>query len=276
MIPFLFIIIFSFLTTAAGAQTETGPELTILAPGVISLPDIRETSPSITADGQTLVFARTENWKDKVPYIATREDGEDWSVERLLFTDTLYNLAISPDGQTIFFKKYEPYGDTTISRAYRVDRSGAGWGQPRNLKKLEDINAGYFCPMPDGALYLFARKPKPGIYRSEPRPNGGYGEPVYLSDAVSIPNTTSFDVLMHPDEDRLIITRAGIPGEKAEELGPRGYYLYEKDKGEWREVERLPLPYGWGATFIPGGKLLFVEDGDLQFVALSEIGVNWD
>jgi len=276
MIPFLFAVIFSLLATAAGAQTEIEPELTVLAPGVISLPDIRETSPSITADGQTLVFARTDSWKDKVPYIATREEGEGWSVERLHFTDTLYNLAISPDGQTIFFKKNEPYGDTTISRAYRVDRSGGEWGKPRNLKKLEDINAGYFCPMPDGTLYLFARRPKPGIYRSEPLPDDGYSQPVYLSEAISIPNTTSFDVLMHPDEDRLIITRAGIPEEKAEELGPRGYYLYGKKNGKWQELKRLPLPYGWGATIIPGGKLLFVEDGDLQYVELSEIGVNWE
>jgi hypothetical protein len=129
--------------------------------------------------------------------------------------------------------------------------------------------------MADGALYLFARKPKPGIYLSKPEDDGSYSQPEYLSDAVSIPNTTSFDVLMHPDRDRLIITRAGIPEEREDALGPRGYYYYELENDRWQAVKRLALPYGWGATVLPDDRLLVVVGGDLQTVSLSNLGIDW-
>ena len=244
------------------------------APGVISLPAIRETSPSISADGQTMAFARTPNWRDKVPYIATRS-GDAWTVAEAPFADTLYNVALAPDGQSAFFKTYEMQDGEEVSRAYRVERTEDGWGTPHALPSLTGINAGYFCPMADGTLYFFARTPRPGIYVAAPDGNGGYGAPQWLSDAVSPEGTTSFDVLMHPDEDRLIITRAGIPDDRADDLGPRGFYLYRRTADGWQEAKRLDLPYGWGATVLPDGRLLFVDAGDLQAVPLAALGVDW-
>ncbi|NBB73720.1 MAG: hypothetical protein GVY35_08585 [Bacteroidetes bacterium] len=244
------------------------------APGVISLPAIRETSPSVSADGQTMGFARTTNWRDKVPYIATRS-GDGWSVVKAPFADTLYNLALAPDGQSAFFKAYEMQDGEEVSRAYRVARTADGWGAPQDLPSLAGINAGYFCPMVDGTLYFYASSPKRGIYVAEPDGNGGYSTPQWLSDAVSPEGTTSFDVLMHPDEDRLIITRAGIPDDRADALGPRGFYLYRRIAAGWQEVRRLDLPYGWGATVLPDGRFLFVDAGDLQVVPTGAIGVNW-
>jgi len=261
-------------------DADTAPRDTtwrVFAPGVVSLDDIVETSPSITADGKTLVFARTESWADKVPYIATRTaGGTGWSVQKAPFADTLYNLAITPDGQSIFFKAYDERGGERVSRVYRVDRTNGGWSNPQNLPSLFNINAGYFCPMADGTLYFFARGPeKPGIYRSEPDGSGSYGAPAWVSDAVSPDGTTSFDVLVHPDEDRLLITRAGIPDDQTDTLGPRGIYLYRRTDAGWQEEDRLDLPYAWGATVLPDGRLLFVDAGDLQTVSLRSLGVEW-
>jgi Tol biopolymer transport system component len=247
---------------------------TPFAPGTISLSGITDTSPSITADGETMVFARTENWTDKVPYIATRT-GDGWTVRKAPFADTLYNLAITPDGQSIFFKKNEIQDGEEVSRAYRVDRTADGWGTPQTLTALFNIHAGYFCPMADGSVYFFARSPKPGIYRTDPDGSGGYTEPEWVSDAVSPDSTTSFDVLVHPDEDRLVITRAGIPDSQADELGPRGFFAYERTTGGWHETQRLDLPYGWGATVLPDGRFLFVDAGDLQTVPLRTLGLDW-
>ena len=265
------------LVAPAAAQTAAAPPdttWTVFEPGTISRPDIRETSPSLTADGQTMVFARTTSWTDKGPYIATRQ-GDGWSVQKAPFADTLYNLAIAPDGQSIFFKKNQTQDGTEVSRAYRVDRTADGWGPPQNLPSLFDINAGYFCPMADGTLYFFARSPRPGIYRIEPDEEGDYTEPQWVSDAVSPEGTTSFDVLVHPDEDRLVITRAGIPDDRADALGPRGLFYYRRTEEGWREERRLDLPYGWGATVGPDGRFLFVDAGDLQTVPLSTLGVEW-
>ena len=80
-------------------------------------------------------------------------------------------------------------------------------------------------------------------------------------------------MLVHPDEDRLIITRAGIPDDRADALGPRGFYLYRRAADGWQEARRLDLPYGWGATVLPDGRFLFVDAGDLQVVPLATLGV---
>ena len=257
------------------AQEDLSAEMVIFAPGLISLDSIRETSPSVTADGKTLVFARTESWKPKVPYIA-RYGNEQWQVEHLNITDTLYNLSITPDGQHIIFKKYEMSGEEEVSKAYVVDRQGDGWSEPTEVNNLYNTNAGYFNPQPDGSLYFYARAPRPGIYYSKPDEQDIYTRPQWLSDAVSPEGTTSFDVLVHPEGDQLIITRAGkLEGENAD-LAPRGYYYYQRTDQGWEEVKRLPLPYGWGATVLPDGRFLFVEEGDLQTVRLSELGIQWN
>lgn len=219
MRPSTFILLL-LVAVPAAAQDGPTPDTTwqVFEPGVISLSDTQETSPSITADGQTMVFARTENWNDKVSYIATR-NGEGWRVRKAPFADTLYNLAVSPDGQSIFFKTNETQDGEDVSRAYRVDRTEDEWNAPQDLPALYNINAGYFCPMADGTLYFFAPSPRPGIYRTEPDGDGGYESPQWVSDVVSPEGTTSFNVLVHPDEDRLIITRAGLSDDQESELG---------------------------------------------------------
>ena len=265
------------LPAAAQNEAPPSPDTTwmVFEPSVISTPEVTETSPSITADGQTMVFARTENWTDKVPYIATRR-GDGWNVQKAPFADTLYNLAISPNGQSIFYKKDEMQDGEEVSRAYRVRRTSDGWGAAQNLPTLFNTNAGYFCPMADGTLYFFGRiGTKKGIYRTEPDGTGGYGAPQWVSDVVSPEGTTSFDVLVHPNEDRLLITRAGLSDEEAAEMGPRGFFYYERTDDGWQEMQRLDLPYGWGATVLPNGHLLFVDAGDLQTVPLSVLGIDW-
>jgi len=265
------LLIFQSVLTA-----QETPAMTIFEPGLVSLPDIRETSPTVTADGETLVFARTSGWREKVPYIAHKTDN-GWEVEPLTFADTIYNLAISSAGNMIIYKQYEDISeDKSISHTYTVERTDDGWSEPVEQNDLYNINAGYFCLLGNGEkLYYFGRWPQAGIYETMRGADGQYSKGVLVSEAISIPNTTTFDALIHPDEDKLIVTRAGLSEEQAKELGERGYYLYEKQDSEWKEVKRLNLPYGWGATMWPDGKLMFVEAGDLQFVDIEELGFGW-
>ena len=167
-------------------------------------------------------------------------------------------------------------GEEEVSKAYVVNRQGDGWSEPIEVNNLYNTNAGYFNPQPDGSLYFYARAPRPGIYYSKPDEQDIYTRPQWLSDAVSPEGATSFDALVHPDGNKLIISRAGkLEGEYAD-LAPRGYYYYEKSGGEWQQKKRLPLPYGWGATVLPDGRFLFVEAGDLQTVNLAELGIQWN
>jgi len=244
-----------------------------LAPGVISLPDIRETSPSMTADGNTLVFARTKDWSNKTPYIATRKNrAAEWRVEKLPFADTLYNLAISPDGQSIFFKQYDMVDTLKVSRVYKVDRTADGWSEPRELENLFNINAGYFCPMADGRLYFFARPESgKGIFYTEPQGDGAYGDPQRLAKHI-----TSFDIFMHPEEDKFIYGEYFSDEDFEAGKGSRGFYLYRKTAEGWDEGEFIEeLPYGWGATVTPDEDLIFVDAGDLQMAPLEALGIEW-
>ena len=190
-------------------------------------PGFEETSPSFTSDGETMVFARYEDWVKKVPYIATRS-GNSWVKERLTFADTLYNLAIAPRGNRIVYKTFEGDENET-TRTFYVDRTESGWGTPVEIESLYNTNAGYFQIMEDGALYFFARSPERGIYYVEPDGNGSYIEAVWLSDNVSLEGSDSFDILMHPEENKLIITQA-YSTEKYPDRGEIGHVLLRKGK----------------------------------------------
>ena len=256
---------------------DGGPAWTAFEPGVVSLPGVREASPSVSADGRTLLFARTDGWDRKVPYLATR-DGDGWRVERAAFADTVYNAALAPDGRTAFFQTHDRVvgvdGDSLVTRVFRSARAASGWSRPDELPALAGLDAGYVSVVPDGTLYLFAWRPRGGVYRAEPDGRGGYGDPVWLGDALAPEGATSFDALVHPDEDRLVVSR-DVPASQRGDLGESGFYLYRLLSGEWVEDRRLDLPYGWGATVLPDGRFLFVLDGDLQTVALSALGLDW-
>lgn len=274
LIATLLLTLSGILNSASSQKLRVSPEP--FEAGVISLPDIRETSPSFTTDGKTMVFARTKNWKDKNPFIAHKKENR-WQVQQVSFVDTVYNIAIDPEGNTIFYKAYKIQDTTEVSKVYKVEKDDGVWGEPVEQTKLFNINAGYFCPVADGTLYLFARGPeKPGIYRSEKQSDGSYGSPIWLSDSVSLPNTTTFDLFMNSSEDKLIVTRAGLDESQSEKIGPRGFFFYEKKNSEWIEITRIDkLPYGWGATVLPDDRFLFVNEGDLQFVEMSELGIDW-
>lgn len=275
LITLLYFVFYAAFSFAQDENSDNYASYEVYAPGSISTEASGESSANFTADGKTMVFARYSEWRLKVPYIAHYHNGQ-WEAERLPITDTLYNLAIMPDGERIIFKKYERLDGEEVSKTYVVDKNGDQWGQPREVPTLYNINAGYFKPMADGTLYYFGRKPRSGVYVVQPDAETIYGEPEYLSDNVTPEGTTSFDVFVHPDQDRLIITRAGIRDEDEEKYGPRGFYYYEKQGDEWQAVKRLPLPYGWGGTVLPGREhFLFVNSGDLQVVPMADLGIEW-
>ena len=155
------------LRALLNAETEQVGE--VFAPGVISSPDSSESSPTLTADGRTLVFTRYTSYRKQVPYIATRTGdtwtADAWTVERAPFAEFVYNLAISPDGSTLLFRTPRTGNSDTepVSRVFRVNRSNDGtWGDVEEVEELRDTRAGYFDIQPDGSLYLYARPGETG------------------------------------------------------------------------------------------------------------------
>jgi len=273
-------LLIAFITFfAMDVQAQNVVEFKVFEPGVISLEGTSEGSPDITADGNTLVFTRYQSYGDKVPYIAERTES-GWDVRQLTFTDTLYNLAISPDGQRIVYKtRNRPSpGADRVNNAFRVDRNSDGsWGEPVEMQpSLKD--AGYFRIAKDGTLYLFinASEGTPrGIFTSELNSDGSYSDPVWLSDAVSPYPSVTYSPIINDDETQIIVNRAGLSEEEEEKLGERGLYIHQKYGFQWDTGRRLNLPYSWYAEVMPDGRIIFVEDGDLYQASLEDLQIGW-
>jgi hypothetical protein len=253
------------------------------APGVISSPDSSESSPTLTADGRTLVFTRYTSYRKQVPYIATRTGdtwtADAWTVERAPFAAFVYNLAISPDGSTILFRDVRSGDPETkhVSRAFRVERGEDGtWGDVEEVEELRGTRAGYFDIQPDGSLYFYAHPgktgddpdPPRGVYQSVLQADGSYGPLEFIGYAVSPAGSNTFAPEIFDDGQHMIVTRAGISAEEEAELGKKGFYLHRQTASGWDGGTLLPLPYGWDATLLPGNRLLFVNRGELILLSL--------
>ena len=231
-------------------------------------------SPSFTSDGKTMVYVRYTDWMQKVPYIADWKEGK-WESKQLDFVNYVYNLAISPDGNRIIYKKYWPEDQDEISKTFVVDKQSGYWGNPKEVKTLYDMNAGYFNFTPDGTLWFFGRKPKTGVYVAKPDDNTIYSKPEWVSDDISPGKPTSFDVLMHPDKNKLIVTQDTFPKEMVESRGGNGVHYFEKIDEKWTWVKRLAVPYGWGASILPDGRFVYVRNSDIYYVNLKDLEIDW-
>ncbi len=257
------------------AQAQDSIKYNIFEPGLISIDSFAEGSPSITADGRTLLFTRFKSYGKQFPYIA-RRTADSWEVGRFQPLDTVYNLAISPDGQQVFYKKRFEDGS---AQAYRLQRSANGnWAEPQELPGPLFKNAGYFRVAQDGTLYMYinsaAGNPR-GIYYAEPQPDGSYGQPQWLSDAVSPYGSTTYTPIVSADETRLIVNRAGIPpGQTEEQLGEKGLHYHQQYNGQWDSGTRITgIPYTYYAEILPDGRMIFVHDGDLYEIDLASTNI---
>lgn len=277
----------SLLLSAPLAAQSPDTTWSVYQRGVISQPDSGESSVSINADGTTMLFTRYASYPKQIPYVATRDDAgantdAEWHVRRAAFADTIYNAAISPDGQTVFFRG--PRGSSNEEEPlppeiYRTERTPSGWSEPQTVPELYGCG-GYMDVMRDGTIYAYCNKSGDyatggnGIQRLRPDGRGGYRRTRLVSLHVSPPGTLTFDAIVHPDGDRMIVTRTSIPEDQQDELGPRGFFYHERTDDGWSPGIRLDLPYGWSPEVVDD-HLLFVSNGDVQSVPLTEIDVVW-
>lgn len=218
------------------------------ADGVVST-DQSETSPSFDADATTMVFARYgDDWRRKTPYIATRGDG-GWTVSQLPFGE-VYNLAISPDGQTIVLS--EVGEGRRLLRSSKVDGS---WSAP---EPIPGIRGAYPALTDDGRLFY---------YDSEGPDGGGIHvltedgpEPWLVSRAATI-----FDAFPLEGGDRLLVTRCG--DETCDAADGNGIRIVSRDGSE----DVLPrLPYAWGSQVVEAlGILVFTNGEDILAAPLD-------
>ncbi|MBO6576876.1 MAG: PD40 domain-containing protein [Rhodothermales bacterium] len=231
---------------------STEPVPVPFLPGIVSTSAF-ETSPSFSVDGQVMVFARYEDWGAKVPYIARQQDGA-FVVRPLEHLGPVYNLALSPDGETVFF-----------SREDRVFSAAVAGGAVRDLTAEFGIQGGYVSFDQDGNL--FAHDPEiRGITRA-PADGTGWAPPQPLF----VPESgEAFDAVPLGD-GRLLLTWCG--DERCGVAAGNGLQILED--GSLRQIRGVP--YAWGAQPVPAlGILVFTDGDDILALPLPDTDLTHD
>jgi hypothetical protein len=187
---------------------------------------------------------------------------------------------LSPDGKTLHFSSIRPVNgqERTDADLWRVRRTrDGGWGEPEHLGAPNSpADELYSSAAADGTLY-FASERAGGlggwdIYRSRPRPGGGYGP----AENVGAPVNTAgweFNPAVTPNGRVLLFT--GL-----DRSGGAGYgdiWASRRGPGGWSEPAGVGPVVNTAAdeyhpSLSPGlDRLFYVVDGDIQQVAVGAL-----
>lgn len=222
-----------------------------------------DAAPSITADGQTLIFTSrrpdergtnidpaTGEYYDDVYISKWNKKDKSWSETKPIpgYINTGghdANLSISPDGSKIFlYKNIE--GETNSGDIYYSELQENGtWGKPMSISNEKYINSSYFessaCITADGnKLFFVSERERVGfgrgdIYVSE-KVGNQWGKPQNLGPKIN----TEYDeigVFIHPDGKTLFFTSEGHNS-----IGGYDIFMSVYENDEWSAPINLGYP----------------------------------
>ena len=255
--------------------------------------------PSITADGQTLLYTRDID--DKNALAGHQEDlfvsykyknewtqaynvgrpvntplnegapsiGVDGQLIALVACQEVYGTA--PDGGPYYGPNRRGYGSCDIFYSRLV---GKTWTEPRNIGK--EINTRHWESQPsfssDGRTMYFIRglytqdrvRKDQDIYMAQLNDEGRWNAPVKLSDKI---NTSGREesVYIHPDDQTLYFSSDGHVGMGGLDL----FMCKRQEDGEWGEPMNLGYPIN---THGNENSLLVSPDGQIAYFASDRVG----
>lgn len=220
------------LTTTFNGETWQPP--VSLSPN-INTPD-NEGTPSLSADGRTLVFTACQGRKGfgSCDLYITRRTGDDWSAPQNLgpVVNTRYyesQPALSADGRRLYFVSDRPGGQGKRD-IWRTDADPEGnWQEPVNVGA--PINTAFNEASPfihaNGQTLFFASEGHPGL--------GGYD--LFVSDSTLIvgpqrwsnPTNLGYPINTSEDQASLFVSANGA----------RAYYSFEEQKDGVSQRSRI-------------------------------------
>jgi len=227
--------------------------------------------PSLTIDGNTLVFTRRDRNSDENFYIS--ENYEDsWSKAKQLPGDlnTSENEGaqnIAQDGSMLVFagcNMEEGEGSCDIYLSYR-NKNGE-WG--RRINAGTNINTDLWesqpCLSPDKkAIYFAARDPSgfggSDLFVSYQQPNGRWSKPFNLGAQINTRGDESSPFL-HADHQTLYFTSNGHTGYGGTDL----YMVRRMPDGSWGKPENLGYPIN---TIDDESSLVIASNGTTAYYA---------
>ena len=264
---------------------------TLFAPGVVST-GMFTRDVAITPDGKELYFCMAiGNYTYSTILCMKEVDGKWQTPEIVPFSGGPgvldFEPALSADGSRLYFLSTRPDGDEPAGDQdiWYVDRSGEGWGIPKNPGEPINTDGGEFFPSVthDGTLY-FTRNEKGSqlnqIFRSRWE-NGSFQEPELLPDQVNC-GTNRFNAFVSPDESYMIVPAAGMD----DAFDGVDYYIVFRDMNDhWSEPVNmgkhvnLDNARGWSPYVSPDGKYFFfmatrtieIEPGQWNYETLQSL-----
>ena len=231
--------------------------------------------PSLTIDGNELVFTRKLGGNNEDFYSSKKKSGEDtattgWGIAKSMVTvnTSLSEGAqnISSDGDWLVFTgchRPDGMGSCDIYIAYKTP---GGWSEPANLGR--NINSDQWdsqpCLSPDKRDLYFASRRFGGyggsdIYVSHLKPNGRWGEPENLGAGINTPGDDQCPFI-HADNQTLYFTSNGWQGYGGNDL----FYVRKGYGGTWSKPMNLGYPIN---TIDDEGTLFIAADGKTAYYA---------
>src|SRR6185312_8736779 len=232
--------------------------------------DVSEYFPTITIDGNTLIFTRRVQHVNEDFYESTRTNGA-WSKAISLPGNINTNnnegaQNVSQDGQWLIFTGCnfpDGHGSCDLYISYLTPD---GWSAPENLG--DSINSEFWESSPSLSpdkrdLYFASRQPDgyggSDLYVSHRLLNGHWSLPENLGPAI---NTIGDEAapFIHADNQTLYFTSNGRPGYGGDDL----FVTRKGPDGTWGKPENLGYPIN---TIDNEGSLVIAADGKTAYYA---------
>lgn len=202
--------------------------------------------PTLTADGESLIFTRQVNGNED--FWTSHFKNNSWNVATPLSTKintTRYNegaQTISPDGKYLFFTGCNRNDGLGRCDIYVSHREGEDWGEPYNVGK--PVNSDYWesqpAISPDGrTLYFISNRPGGlggyDIWKSTITDDSKWGPAINLGPEINTPYDENTPFL-HADGKTLYFSSDGWPG-----FGHKDIYYSRMD-----DTRKFPKPINLG------------------------------
>lgn len=223
--------------------------------------------PSITADGETMIFTRRSSRGENF-YTSTKKTGK-WTQAKFLsdMINTDFNegaQCISQDGMYLFFTGCNRPDGLGRCDIYISKREGSGWEQSFNIGKPVNSEAWESQPSlsANGRTLYFSSNRSGGmggydIWKSDLLDNGSWSVPVNLGPSINTPYDEQAPFI-HPDDQTLYFSSNGWPG-----LGKKDLFISRIDsQGQWSRPTNLGYPIN---TFHEENGLSVSRDGKMAY-----------
>ncbi|HND89131.1 MAG TPA: OmpA family protein, partial [Saprospiraceae bacterium] len=231
--------------------------------------------PSLTADGQTMVFTRREGYDENF-FQSIRKDSVWQKAEPMQDINTFQNEGaqnISPDGTWLVFTACNRRNDGSQGSCdlYWSQLKNNTWSKPSPFSNA--INSADWeaqpCISNDGRSILFSSTRAGGqggkdLWMTTRQPNGKWATPQNLGKVVNSSGDEQTPYL-HPDGQTLYFTSDGHPGMGKNDL----YFTRKQPDGSWGQPQNLGYPIN---TKESEGTLTVSLDGRTAYFAAQRAG----